>query len=525
MTRQSVLAGVPTGNVARVYDETAETRGDAPALEMHGDEYSHAALRDRSARVAGGLRDLGLRPDDRIAISLHNSPEVVLTALASFRAGTPFVPTNPQFTPREIARQVDDSDAAAVVTEASLLDRVADALELVDGDPTVVLVDDDGPDDVGHDRPNTVPFESLDGDPVLVDREDDDVAMQPYTSGTTGEPKGVLLTHRNVRAQSLVGFERTALPPEEERFLSTLPLAHIAGFINRTWQPLVRGGTVYLRDPSEWDPGAAMATIEAERITKFGAVTAMYVDIVNHDRFGDYDLSSLREVMEGGDRMPTAVQERFEEVAGVELFEAYGLTETGGGTHAGFGSTFGPRPGTIGQPLRATDCKVVDEVGREVAPGETGELLVRGPHVTPGYHDRPAETAEAFTEDGYFRTGDVARRDADNYYAIVDRKSDVIVTAGYTVYPREVEDVLHEHESVVDAAVVGVPDERRTTTIEAYVVVEDDATVSEGDLKEYCLEHVAPYKHPREIRFVERLPRTHNGKVRRVALREGAVSD
>lgn len=525
MTRQSFPVEATAGNVARLYDATAENRGDALALEMHGDEYSHAALRDRSARLAGGLRDVGLRPDDRIAISLHNRPEVVLVALASFKAGTPFVLMNPQFTPREIAGQVDDSGAAAVVTEPSLLDRVADALELVDGDPTIILVGEDRSDDAVDDRPDTVAFESLDGDPVLVEREDDDVAMQPYTSGTTGEPKGVLLTHRNVRAQSLIGFERTALPPEEERFLSVLPLAHIAGFINRTWQPLVRGGTVFLRDPSEWDPVTAMETIEAERITKFGAVTAMYVDIVNNDRFGDYDLSSLREVMEGGDRMPTAVQKRFEEVAGVELFEAYGLTETGGGTHVGFGSTFGPRPGTIGQPLRATDCRIVDDAGREAAPGETGELLVRGPHVTPGYHERPAETAEAFTEDGYFRTGDVARRDADNYYTIVDRKSDVIVTAGYTVYPREVEDVLHEHGAVVDAAVVGVPDERRTTTVEAYVVVEDDATVTQGELKAYCLEHVAPYKHPREIRFVEQLPRTHNGKVRRVALREGAVSD
>ncbi|WP_313693355.1 class I adenylate-forming enzyme family protein [Halorarum halobium] len=558
MDRQRFPADARSGNVARLYDETADARGDALALETPEVRFTHAALRDRAARLAGGFRDVGFEPDDRLAIVLHNRAEAVLAALASFRAGTPFVPMNPQFTPDEIAGQLDDGEVAGVVTEPALLGNVADAIEAVEVDPTVVLVADDGAEGAGEGKAeavgddgaddggdgeaeragdgresedaapgglDTVAFGSLDGSPHLAERDDGDVAMQPYTSGTTGEPKGVQLTHRNLRAQSLMGFERTALSADEERFLSVLPLAHIAGFVNRTWQPLVRGGAVFLRDPDDWDPEAAMATIEAERITKFGAVTTMYVDVVGHERFGEYDLSSLREAMEGGDRMSTAVQERFEAEAGLDLFEAYGLTETGGGTHVGFGSTFGPRPGTIGQPLRATDCKVVDDAGREVAAGETGELLVRGPHVTPGYHERPEETAAAFTDDGYFRTGDLARRDEDNYYEIVGRKDDVIVTAGYTVYPGEVEDVLERHDGVVDAAVVGAPDERRTATVEAYVVTDDGAAVSETALKEHCLEHLAPYKHPRSVAFVDRLPRTYNGKVRRVQLRERTASD
>ncbi|KTG08880.1 AMP-dependent synthetase [Haloprofundus marisrubri] len=534
--------GARSGNAARVYDETATVRGDALALETERRRYSHAELRDRSARVAGALHEHGLAPDDRLCLFLSNRPELVLTALAALKAGLPFSPANPQFTARELVFQLADSDARALVTEPSLLPKVAEALDRLDTDPLVILVDDstdetatdgdaattdeaaDATDDIGFDFEfdfDTVAFSSLDADSTMVHREDDDVAMQPYTSGTTGKPKGVLLTHRNLRAQSFMAFERSALRADEERFLSILPLAHIAGFVNRTWQPLIRGAAVYLRDPSEWDPETAMATIERERITKFGAVTAMYVDIVNHERFGEYDLSSLEEVMEGGDRLPTSVQERFETTAGVELFEAYGLTETGGGTHVGFGSTFGPRLGTIGQPLRATDCKLVDEEGREVPPGETGQLLVRGPHVMKGYHERPAETAEAFTDDGYFRTGDVARRDADNYYELVDRMSDVIVTAGYTVYPREIENALYEHPDVVDAAVVGVPDERRTETVKAYVVRRQGSAVDADRIRAFCLERVAPYKHPRTVEFVEELPRTHNSKVRRVELREG----
>jgi long-chain acyl-CoA synthetase len=315
-----------------------------------------------------------------------------------------------------------------------------------------------------------------------------------------------------------MGFERTNLDAEDERFLSVLPLSHIAGFVNRTWQPLVRGGSVFLRDSEEWNPEAALTTIEEQSITKFGGVTAMYVDLVNHESFADFDLSSLEEAMEGGTKMPPAVQQRFEEVTGVELFEAYGLTETGGGTHVGFDATFGPKHGTVGQPLRATDCKIVDETGKEVSTGVAGELLVRGPHVTSGYCGLPAETEAAFTDDGYFRTGDVARRDEDNYYEIVDRKSNVIVTAGYNVYPKEVEGVIHEHPGVRDTAVVGVPDERRNETVKAYVISAADATPSKADIRRHCLDELAAYKHPREVEFVEKLPRTHSGKIKKFQL-------
>ena len=499
------------GNVVRVYQETASHHPDRLALQMDDVSFTHAELAETGRNVAGGLRDLGLRPDDRIAVYLPNCPAFVIAALGALGAGTPFVPLNPQYTPREVAYYLRDSDAKVVITHADLRGRTERALDRITADPMVLTVGGEGYSD---DRP----FETIPGDPHCEPRRDGDIAMQPYTSGTTGEPKGVLYTHRNLRAQSLMGFERTNLPSARERFLSVLPLSHIAGFVNRTWQPLVRGASVYLQDPREWDPEAAMAAIERERITKFGAVTTMYVDLINHDAFGEYDLSSLEESMQGADSMPAAVQERFEEVAGVELFEAYGLTETGGGTHVGINSTFGPRQGTIGQPLRATDCKIVDEDGREVLPGETGELLVRGPHVMAGYHENSHETENAFTAEGYLRTGDIARYDADNYYEIVDRQDHVVVTGGYNVYPTEVEEVLYEYPDVVDAAVVGVPDDRRGETIKAFVITANGATPTESELKNHCLEALAAYKHPREIAFVEQLPRTNSGKVRKFEL-------
>ncbi|GKZ13664.1 AMP-binding protein [Haladaptatus sp. T7] len=518
MEADSFSVAARSGNVARLYDETAECHAEKLALETDGKRYTHAELRDRSARFAGGLQALGLRPGDRIALFLPNCPEFVIAALGALKAGTPFVPMNPQYRTREVAYRLDDSDATAVVVDESLRETAADAIRGVETDPVVIGRGDwDGEDGDGIADADRM-FADVDGEPVLAERTDGDVAMQPYTSGTTGTPKGVLLTHRNLRAQSFMGFERTALDADEERFLSVLPLSHIAGFVNRTWQPLVRGASVFLRDSESWDPEAAMATIESKRITKFGAVAAMYVDIVEHDSFGEYDLSSLAESMEGGATMPTPVQETFENGVGVELFEAYGLTETGGGTHAGINATFGPRPGTIGQPFRATDCAVVDEDGETVSPGEAGELLVRGPHVMKGYHERPEATDAAFTDDGYFKTGDIVRRDEDNYYEVLGRKSDVIVTAGYNVYPGEVEEVLYDHPDVAEAAVVGKHDDRRGETVAAYVVPATGVSPNADRLREYCLETMAAYKHPREIEFVRTLPRTTSGKVQRFEL-------
>jgi long-chain acyl-CoA synthetase len=263
-----------------------------------------------------------------------------------------------------------------------------------------------------------------------------------------------------------------------------------------------------------------MRTIEEAGITHFVGVTAMYVDMVESESFGEYDLSSLVTANEGGAKMSVAVQRRFEEVAGVRMSEGYGLTETNGATHTQQGSAFGLRHGTIGQPLRHTECRVVDEDGEEVPVGEEGELLVRGPQVMKGYHDMPEATEAAFTEAGFFRTGDVARRDEDNYYEIVDRKKHVIVTAGYNVYPSEVEELLREHEAVAD--------ERRNEVPVAYVVpapgVEPDDALAES-IRQFSLDTIAEYKHPREVTFVEELPRTASGKVQKYKLEERHDAD
>jgi len=513
---------VREGNVAQIHDATADIVGDRPALETPERTVTHEELRDRSAAFAGGLRELGIEKGERVLVYLINGPEFLVTALGCFKAGVPFSPVNPQYKSRELSYQLRDTDAQAIVTRPELRENVTDTLEEVDRDPAVITTGD--PEDVPDDD---IHFDDVDGERTMIDIADDDVAMQPYTSGTTGQPKGVLLTHENVRAQSLYAFASSeSRDPEDIRSLLYLPLYHITGFMHTTWQPLLLGGTVYLRNPLTWDAETCMRTIEEEEITGFVGVTAMFVDMVEHEEFGEYDLTSLDSVGEGGAKMSVAVQERFEAETGVDMAEGYGLTETCGATHSSGNSSHGIEHGKVGQPLRFTDCKIVDEDGEEVQPGEEGEIIVRGPHVMKGYHGMSEATEEVFTERGYFRTGDIGKRDRNNYYEIVDRKKHMIVSAGYNIYPSEVEEFLFEHDAVSEAAVVGIPDERRNESPVAFIVTAPGSVggedVTAEEIQEYCLESMAEYKHPREVHFVDELPRTTSGKIQKFKLEERA---
>lgn len=497
-----------TGNAITVFDETASTRGDTAAIDWNGHTLTYTELQAKSKRFAGGLSKHGFDSGDRIVLYLPNCPEFVIATLGAFRAGTPVSPANPQYRARELGYQLADSNARALITDPTIRPRVTEALDDADQSPMVISVDPPGDDDIR--------FDAVADNPPRDSPGPDEVAMQPYTSGTTGRPKGVLLTHRNIRAQAFAGLD-SDLSPDRERGLVYLPLYHITGFIHSTFQALVRGARVHLRNPADWDAETALETIESEGITNFIGVSAMYVDMVDHDAFGEFDLSSLENVSEGGAKMPVAVQEKFESTAGVAMTEGYGLTETTGATHSGSGATFGHKIGMVGQPLRMTDCKIVDDTGETVPTGETGELLVRGPHVMTGYHGMPEATNEAFTGD-WFHTGDIARRDPDNYYEIVDRKKHMINTAGYNVYPSEVEELLYEHPAVSDAAVVGVPDDRRGETVKAFIVASE--SVSGEEIQEFCLDNLAAYKHPRSVVFVDELPRTASGKVQKFKLRD-----
>jgi long-chain acyl-CoA synthetase len=506
------------GNVATLHDATVANHGETLAIESHGTELTHRELKAAADRFAGGLAGMGLEPGDPLLLFLPNCPQYIVASLGAMKAGVPISPVNPQYKSRELSYQLDDSGARAVLTHEALRPVLDDVLGEVDRSVEVITVGEDAPE-------GDTAYDEVAGEPLLAEVDEEAVAVLPYTSGTTGRPKGVQLTHRNFRAQMLATMATSSsdIDPEDVRSLVWLPLYHITGFTHTAFQPLIGGGAVFLRNPTDWDAGDAMALIESAGITSFVGVTAMYVDMVQNDSFGEYDLTSLVTASEGGAKMSVAVQEAFEAETGVDISEGYGLTETNGATHAQQGSTYGLRHGTIGQPLRHTDCRIVDEDGEEVPAGEEGELLVRGPQVMKGYHNMPEKTERVFTENGFFKTGDIARRDANNYYEIVDRKKHVIVSAGYNIYPSEVEELIREHDAVADVAVVGIPDERRNEVPKAFVVpargVEPGTDVTGEEIKQFALDRIAEYKHPREVEFVEELPRTASGKVQKYQLR------
>ncbi|SDQ53150.1 long-chain-fatty-acid--CoA ligase [Natronobacterium texcoconense] len=519
-------------NIVTNIAETVESHGNNAAIGFQGEETSYEEFWAQSGAFAAALEEHGLGEDDRVAIYLPNVPPFPIAFHGTLRAGGVVVPMNPQYKAREIGHLLADSEAKVVVTLADLVPFVEEVRDDTDVEHVV---------SVGGDADGATPFEEflVHADPEITDRADDDVAVQPYTSGTTGQPKGVQLTHENLTSNATAASELIpdGIRPDDKQ-LGVLPLFHIYGMTVVMNATLFNGGTYYA--VPEWDAQNAVSIIEDEELTIMHGVPAMYNDVINQPDAESFDLSSLRLCGVGGSGIPTEVLRTFEDLYDVEIYEGYGLTETSPITH--FNSPIdGRRVGSIGKTVPGVDSKVVDENFEEVTAvesgpidedeadldGITGEIVVSGPNVMNGYYRLPEANEEAFTEaDGtrWFHTGDVGYHDEDGFFYVVDREKHVIVTGGYNVYPREVEELLFEHDAVADAAVVGIEDERRGETVKAYVVPTPEADVSPEEIKEYCLENLAEYKHPREVEFVEELPRTTTGKVQKFKLEEREVA-
>jgi len=505
----------------------ADAHADGTALHYDGTDVSYREFWGQVGAFASGLDDRGFDVGDRVAVYLPNLPQFVVAFHGTLRAGGVVVPMNPQYKAREIRHLLDDSEASVVVTLSDLVPFVEEVRDDTDVEHVVTVGEES---DVG------TPFEAFLGDPSFetVERGDDDVAVQPYTSGTTGTPKGVMLTHENLASNAEMSSD--IVPGgirSDDRQLGVLPLFHIYGMTVVMNATLFEGGAYYPL-PS-WDAQQALSLVDEEELTLMHGVPAMYNDVINQPNAEEFSLSSLRLCGVGGAGIPIEVLRRFEELYPATIYEGYGLTETSPVTH--FNSPkWGRRVGSIGKTLPGVEAMVVDENFAETQPIEegplaeddpeldevTGELVVTGPNVMKGYYDLPEANEAAFTErDGtrWFHTGDLGYYDEDGYYYIVDRAKHMINTAGYNVYPREVEELLFEHPAVADVAVVGIPDERRGETVKAFVVKTPDAEVTADEIRQFCLDNLAEYKHPREVEFVDELPRTTTGKVQKFELR------
>jgi long-chain acyl-CoA synthetase len=497
-------------NLATILRESARSTPDKPLVQFADRSWTYAEVDDISGRVASSLLESGLRPGETVAVQLPNVPQFLFAYFGVLKAGLVMMPLNPLLRAPEIAYHLADSDAAALVTFDAYSAEALTAVRELGDRPTWV---------VGSPPEGTRSFDELyrSADTTeIADTNADDTAVLLYTSGTTGRPKGAELTHFQMFMACTVGGETFGYRPDDVSLL-VLPMFHVFG-LSSTLNVAVRyGGSVVL--VPRFEAPAVLDALERHRCTVFCGVPTMYVALLHADTTGR-DLSALRVGVSGGASIPGEVIRGFEEkFPGVVVLEGYGLSETV--ALATFNQSAEQRRVlSIGRPMWGVDIRVFDDADRELPPGEenVGEIVIRGHNVMKGYYKKPEATADAM-RGGWFRTGDLAYRDADGFLFIVDRKKDLVIRGGFNVYPREVEEVLYQHAAVAEAAVVGTPDERLGEEVVAYVTVRDGATAEPTELVEFCKQRLAAYKYPRVVHILDELPRNATGKVLKTELR------
>ena len=521
--------------------ESAARHPNNRCIHYQGRDFSYAQVDEISSRFASALSSIGVKKGERVAIFMPNIPQLVFAFFGALKMGAVVVMCNPVYKERELEYQLRDSGAVAVVatkTVAKGLDLYK-SLEGCRGKLNLRHVIVTGLTDylpplkkrlagvVGIKevrREGTLDFVKLIGSsqPLSSFAEADpanDVALLQYTGGTTGVAKGAMLTHYNLVSNA--AYAAQILPVDERDVaLCVLPLYHIFGMTATMNAPIFAGGTMVLLPSFHADE--VLKTIQKLKVTLFNGAPAMYIAINSKPNAKDFDLRSVRACISGGAALPPAVRKKFIELTGGNLVEGYGLSETSPVTHLNPLIGGEARDGSIGPPFPDTDAKIVDLGDRDktLPVGEVGELAVRGPQVMKGYWNQKEET-DAVLKDGWFLTGEIAKMDTDGYFFIVDRKKDMINVGGLKVYPREVEDVLFEHPAVKEAGVVGIPDEFSGEAVKAFVVLKDpSAKVDKKEVVGFCAERLAKFKVPKEVEFVQDLPKTLIGKVLRRKLRE-----
>lgn len=511
-----------------------------PAIIFHNHELNYAQLKERVDRLATALHNLGLKKGDRVAIMLPNCPQLVISYYAVLRLGAVAVMINPLYMERELSHQFNDSEVETIIYLDQLQPKVMNVLPstrvttaIVTGIQEYLTLPLDLPQNIpGSCEPNrkakdltTYGFEQLLQSylPALPEQlldAENDIAVLQYTGGTTGIAKGAMLTHKNltgnvIQTQAWIHH----LQEGKERFFCVLPFFHV--FAMTTCMNLsVHLAAAMILIP-KLEAMNLLKQIEYYRPTVFQGVPSLYVAVISNPEVKKYDLSSIDLCLSGGAPLPVEVQQKFESITGARLVEGYGLTESAPVTHCN--PVVGDRvSGSIGYPLPNTEVKIVDlETGtRELPLDEVGELCIKGPQVMKGYLNMPEETAQ-FLREGWLYTGDIARMDENGLTYIVERKKDMIISLGYNIYPREVEEVLYEHPKVQEAAVIGVSDRSRGEVLKAFIVLKEGAEAKKEEIIKFCRQQLAQYKVPKQVEFRKELPKSTVGKIlRRVLVEE-----
>lgn len=527
-------------SIVDVLEQSCERYFDRTAFVNFGTTINYSDLGRLSRQFAAALQSKGLKPGDRIALMMPNILQYPVALFGILRAGMVVVNTNPLYTPRELRHQMLDSGARAIVVVenfAHVLQEVLDDVPLEHiittgiGDllkfPRKLLVNF-----VLRYVRKAVPRWRIPGSETMIEvlaqgsRQPlqpvsvgfEDIAFLQYTGGTTGVAKGAMLTHRNMVANMLQARAWLGtLSVGDEIIITALPLYHIFALTSNCLVFMCLGGkNVLITNPRDM-PGF-VKELRSYTFTAITGVNTLFNGLLNTPGFEDLDFSALKMTLGGGMAVQRSVAERWQQVTGVTLVEAYGLTETSPAACIN-PMNLKEYNGCIGLPISSTECAIMNDEGERLGAGQAGELCVRGPQVMKGYWQRPEETAKVLSGDGWLRTGDVAIMMPDGFFKIVDRKKDMILVSGFNVYPNEIEDVIAMHPKVLEVAAIGLPDEKSGEVVKV-CVVKRDSSLTKDELKDYCRKNLTGYKRPRVIQFYDELPKSNVGKILRKDLRE-----
>lgn len=534
MPKELVYPNLSMGEMLR---NASSHTPNGTAIVFRDITISYAQLNEYTERFAVGLVETDVKKDDCVALYLPNTPQFVISYYGALKLGAIVTSCSPLYKERELLYQLIDSQAKTIVCLTSNYQTVKNVLKdsmlrnvILADDQDFKTISQDSSEakntsiDVGSD--GCLTFRSLlekpVSAPVHVQRDPShDIALLQYTGGTTGTPKGAMITHQNLVVNA-IQFATWLRFRHDDVHLTALPLFHIYGMTTSMNAPIYAASTMIL--VPRFEPTQLLETIDRYKPTVFCGVPTMYTALVNHPETQRHNLRSIRVCISGAAPLPGEIQRKFEQVTGGRLVEGYGLTETSPVTHVNpLDDPKKNRIGSIGIPIFDTEAKIVDleTGGKELTLGEVGELVIRGPQVMLGYWKKPDET-ENSVKNGWVYTGDIGKMDEYGYFYIIDRKKDMINVSGLKVYPREVEEILYEHPKVKEACVVGVPDPYRGERVKAFVVLKDTTpeNAASNELINFCKQRIADYKAPSEIEFVSQMPKTAAGKIMRRAFRK-----
>ena len=522
---------VPPQSVAQNLIDTATRLPDKVAIKYYGALITYSELLDQVERIAGWLQSRGVKRGDRVLLYLQNSPQWIIGYYAILRADAAVIPVNPMNRHAELEYLARDTGARVAIAGSELVEHIHPLIDAGDLDhilaaayadmtdpesglrlpePLAALSDQDIT-GAGVARWRNAIADDIAPTAHLAGPED--LAVIPYSSGTTGNPKGCVHRHRSTQA-TIYAYLHWSPFTEDTTLLAVLPYFHVTGMQNSMNAPILAGSTLVLM--TRWDRDVAAELIRRHKVTMFRSITTMVIDVLNAPNFDDYDLSSLTSMGGGGAAMPEAVAARLKDRIGLEFIEGYGLSETIAATH--INPPQAPKMQCLGIPLFDVDARILDvDTDAELGPNQPGEIVMNAPQVFDGYWQNPEATEAAFTEiEGkpFFRTGDIGYYDDGGYFFMTDRVKRMINASGFKVWPAEVEALMHHHPDIAEACVIGAPDARRGETVKAYVVARTGAqNLTEQDIISWCHDNMAAYKCPRSIVFVDSLPKTGSGKV------------